>query len=297
VTRGRVRDAVRDIAATGTTFRSHVSIWLDDTEKVVLQHIARERPRSPRSIWRALEGSADTAQIEKALDSLDHMGVIAARRGRYRVRVPVLERWIQTHLDAPLLRRRAIRQDRMSWIAIGCTATLLLFGAYWTWLRSTRSVAAATVADCMFELDSPDRVGTEDAIELYVYQDCKKPGRHELVLEPVLSALSIPAPTTDCAPTSTSCIASFKATVGKQAHDVYQVRLRVDGQPLVSAAIQKDGFASVRAIGEKTVPTIAFLPLLLSVVIAFHKDLRRQLAALLGRGEPPPAPPAEPSKS
>src|SRR6185503_6090185 len=224
------------------------------------------------------------------------MGVVGSRRGRHRVRVPVFERWINTHLDAPPLRRRAIRQERMSRIAIGCTVTALLFGAYWTWLRSTRSVAVAAVADCMFELDSPDRVGTEDAIELYVYQDCKKPGRHELVLEPVLSALSIPAPATDCAPTSTSCTASFKATVGKQAHDVYQVRLRVDGQPLASAAIQKDGFASVRAIGEKTVPTIAFLPLLLSVVIAFHKDLRRQLAALLGRGEPP-APPAEPSKS
>jgi hypothetical protein len=52
----------------------------------------------------------------------------------------------------------------------------------------------------------------------------------------------------------------------------------------------------VRAIGEKTVPTIAILPLLLSVVIAFHKDLRRQLAALLGRDEPPAAPPADPAR-
>jgi serine/threonine protein kinase len=297
VTRGMVRDARRDVAATGTTFRSHVAIWLDDTEKVVLQHIARERPRSPRAIWRALEGSADPAQIEKALDSLEHMGLVGSRRGRHRVRVPVFERWINTHLDAPLLRRRAIRQDRMSWIGIGCTVTALLFGAYWAWLRSTRSIAAASIDDCTFQLDSPDRVGTEDAIELYVYQDCKMPRRHDLALEPVLSALSIPAPATDCAATSTSCTASFKATVGKQAHDVYQVRLRVDGQALATASIQKDGFATVRAIGEKTVPTVAFLPLLLSVVIAFHKDLRRQLAALLGRGEPPAAPPAEPSSS
>jgi eukaryotic-like serine/threonine-protein kinase len=295
VTRGMVRDARRDVAATGTTFRAHVAIWLDDTEKVVLQHIARERPRSPRTIWRALEGSVDPAQIEKALDSLEHMGVVGSRRGRHRVRVPVFERWINAHLDAPPLRRRAIRQERMSRIAIGCTVTALLFGAYWGWLRSTRSIAAASAGDCAFQLDSPDRVGTEDAIELYVYQDCKTPRRHDVALEPVLSALSIPAPATDCAATSTSCTASFKATVGKQAHDVYQVRLRVDGQALAMASIQKDGFASVRAIGEKTVPTIAFLPLLLSVVIAFHKDLRRQLAALLGRGEPPAAPPAEPS--
>jgi hypothetical protein len=59
------------------------------------------------------------------------------------------------------------------------------------------------------------------------------------------------------------------------------VQLRVDGQPLVAGSIAKDPFAAVRMIGEKAVPTIAWVQLLLSVIIAFHKDLKRSVLQLM----------------
>jgi len=153
VTPRHVEAAARHIAATGSTFRSHVSIWLDEIEKVVLQHVARERPRSPRSIRQALEGSAEAAEIGRALDGLELMGLVESWRGHHRVRVPLFERWIRTHLDTPPRRREAISRARASRLAIGVTVTCLLFGAYWTWLRSTRSTRAAVVGGCRFELD------------------------------------------------------------------------------------------------------------------------------------------------
>lgn len=92
-----------------------------------------------------------------------------------------------------------------------------------------------------------------------------------------------------------SCTTTFKLTAGPTAHDAYIVRLRVDDQPLVSASIKKDGFASVRAFGEKTVPVLAIITALLTAVGAFHKELWRSAAQLIGRGgDPPAAPPGVP---
>ena len=288
--------AAAHIAATGSTFRAHVSVWLDDIEKLVLQYVARERPRSPRQIRRALEVSADAAHIVQAFDGLELMGLVEPRRGRHRVRIPLFERWINTHLDPPPRQRDAIHHRRASKIAVGCTVALLLSGAYEAWLRSTRSAEAQPLNDCSFELDHPDRAGVDDAFDLLVYQICKTAAPHQLGLQPVRSALRITAAASDCTPAAASCTAVFKATAGQQAHDAYRVQLVVDAQPVLSSAIAKDRFASMRAIGEKTVPTIAWVLPLISVVVAFHKDLRRSLrsiAQLLGRRRKrtEPAPP------
>ncbi|HEX8108952.1 MAG TPA: ATP-binding protein [Kofleriaceae bacterium] len=294
---GMVDAAAAHIAATGSSFRAHVSVWLDDIEKLVLQHVARERPRSPRQLRRALEASADAAQIVQALDGLELMGLVESRRGRHRVRIPLFERWIDTHLDPPPRQRDAIQHRRVSKIAIGCTVALLLAGAYEAWLRSTRSAEAQPLGDCTFELDHPDRAGTDEAFDLLVYQTCKAAAPHQLALQPVRSALRISAAASDCTPAAASCTAMFKATAGQQAHDAYRVQLVVDAQPLLASAIAKDRFASMRSIGEKTVPTIAWVLPLISVVVAFHKDLRRSLrsiAQLLGRRRTPHTEPAPP---
>jgi len=273
--------------------REHAALWLSDIEKVGLQHVARERPRSPRGIRRALEGSADTAQVVKALDGLEIMGLVESRRGRHRIRIPLLRRWINTHLDPLPRRRAAISHGRAALVATGVTVALLLGGAYEAWLRDTRSARAATLGDCTFELDALDRVGVEDSFKLLVYQYCAAPRPHELVIEPVRSSLRLAAGTTGCAPIAASCTLAITAVAGEQARDAYQVQLRVDGQPLVAGSIAKDPFAAARMVGEKAVPTIAWVQLLLSVIIAFHKDLKRSVVQLMTyrhRSEPAPEP-------
>jgi len=285
VTPKLVARAVEHIAATGSTFRSHVSVWLDDVEQTVLQYVAKERPRTPQGIRRALEANAPPGQIAKALDGLELMGIVDHRRGHHRVCIPLFERWINNHLDAPRSRRYAIKQQRLSRIAIGFTCTALLFGGYWTWLRSTRSTRAESVEPCRFELDYPDRIGLDETIEIFVYQDCKVAEQHELAVEWVRSSLSTPVITTDCTATSKSCTTMVTTIAGKQAHDRYQVQLQVDGQLVTSAAIEKDRFAAIRAIGEKSVPAISFIPLLLALIFSFHRETKRYVAQLFGRGD------------
>jgi hypothetical protein len=293
------------IAATGSSFRTHVSLWLDRTESVVLQHVARQRPRSPRRIRRALRGSGAPAQIGKALDALELMSLVEHRRGRHRVRIPLFERWINTHLDDPDGVATAAKQRQVSRLALGFTCTAVLFGGYWTWLRSTRSAPTHAVGDCTYEVDHPDRVGVDESFELRVTQECATAAPHALAIEAVFSALSPPTAAADCPATSPACTMTVKLTAGNQAHDLYQVRLRVDHQPVMTAAIDKDRFATIRSIGERSVPAISFIPAILALVLSFHKEARRYVGQLFGGsnesgppGEPPGAsPPARPPDS
>jgi serine/threonine-protein kinase len=298
VTPRLIAAAVGRIAATGSSFRTHVSTWLDDVENVVLQYVARERPRSPRKVRRALATAASSPQIAKALDGLELMSLVEHRRGHHRVRIPLFERWINTHLDAPESQQYALKQQRISRIAIGFTCTALLFGGYWTWLRSTRSTQAETVGACRYELDYPDRIGLDETLEIFVYQDCKVTALHKLAVESVFSTLEPPLTAGECPATSPSCMLTVKAAAGKQAHDTYKVRLRVDDNPVASAEIEKDRFAAIRAIGERSVPAISFIPLILALIVSFHKETKKYVAQLFGRGDGtaagPPPPPGAP---
>ena len=284
VTPRRVAAAAARIAATGSSFRAHVSLWLDATEHVVLQHVARERPRSPRRIRRALEATASPGQIAKALDGLELMMLVEHRRGHHRVRIPLFERWINTHLDAPQARRYALKQQRVSRIAIGFTCTALLFGGYWTWLRSTRSRITQRIAHCTYELDYPDRVGLGEAVELFVYRGCDEPSPQKLAIQPVSSTLTDLQTSPVCAADATACTMMVKTKAGPQAPDVYQLALDVDGKRALVAQIRRDRFATLRAIGEQSVPAIAFIPLILALVVSFHQEVKRYAAQLFGRG-------------
>jgi hypothetical protein len=289
-----VDDAVKRIARTGSTFRPHVEVWLDDIERTVLQYVARERPRSPHSVRRALESIAEPKRIQKALEGLEIMGLVESSHGEHRVRIPLFERWITANLDPPPHRQVAIRQQRAKKIVVGCTIAALLVGAYVTVLRSTRSASVRSLGDCAFELDYPDRIGPAETFELLVYQHCATLKPHQLAIQPVLSALRIPAGVSDCTTVTTSCIATFSPVAGQQADDTYRDQLLVEAQPLMLASITKDRFATWRAIGEKTALWIASLQLVLNFVIAFHKELKRSVLRLLGLGDAAgPEPPSD----
>ena len=75
-----------------------------------------------------------------------------------------------------------------------------------------------------------------------------------------------------------------KTKAGPQAPDVYQLSLDVDGKRALVAQIRRDRFATLRAIGEQSVPAIAFIPLILALVVSFHQEVKRYAAQLFGRG-------------
>jgi tRNA A-37 threonylcarbamoyl transferase component Bud32 len=284
----RVRDAAARIVATGSSFQGHVALWLDGTERVVLQYVARQRPRSLAQIHRALHGTATPDEIGNALGSLELMSLVWYQRGRHRVRIPLFERWINTRLDGRSPDEDARRRRRTALLTTGFTIAALLFAGYWAWLRTTRGSEALGAGDCTYELDRPDRIGPDDEMELFVYQDCATPRPTRLTVESIFSALTPATTSADCGTASRSCTMRVKLTAGEQAHDQYRVRLSVDGRPLLTAAIDKDRFSTLRAIGKHSVPVLSLLTAALTAVLGFHRKIRDALSQARSGSEPPP---------
>ena len=179
-----------------------------------------------------------------------------------------------------------MKQRRLSRLALGFTCTAVLFGSYWMWLRSTNGAITHTVGDCIYEVDYPERVRVDDTFELRVIQECSTAAPHALAIEAPFWALSPSTASTDCPATSPVCTVTFNLSAGEQVQDQYLVALRVDHQPVMNAVIDKDRFATIRAVGERTVPMISFIPAILALVLSFHKEVRRYLGRLFG-GDPP----------
>jgi serine/threonine-protein kinase len=290
-----VRDAAARIVATGSSFQGHVALWLDGTERAVLQYVARQRPRSLAQIHRALHGTATPDEIGNALSSLEMMSLVWYRRGRHRVRIPLFERWINTRLDGRSPDEDARRRRRTALLTTGFTIAALLFAGYWAWLRSTRGSEALGAGDCTYELDRPDRIGPDDEMELFAYQDCSTPRPTRLTVESMFSALTPATTSVDCGTASRSCTMRVKLTAGEQAHDQYRVRLSVDGRPLLTAAIDKDRFSTLRAIGKHSVPVLSLLTAALTAVLGFHRKIRDALSQARSGSEPPPPSSATPA--
>ena len=49
----------------------------------------------------------------------------------------------------------------------------------------------------------------------------------------------------------------------------------------------RDSFVTLRRLGEDSIKAVAFLPLLLALIIAYFRDLKRSLLGFLGKSEPP----------
>ena len=57
----------------------------------------------------------------------------------------------------------------------------------------------------------------------------------------------------------------------------------------MAAKVEKDRLAVIRAIGEKSVPAISFIPLFLALIFSFHREMKKYVGQLFGRdGAPSP---------
>src|SRR5262249_19869801 len=124
----------------------------------------------------------------------------------------------------------------------------------------------------------PDRIGPDDEMELFVYQDCAIPKPAKLTVESLFSALDPVTTSTDCANSSRSCTMRVKMTAGEQAHDQYHVRLSVDDRPLICTAINKDRLSTIRGIGKHSIPLLSLITAALTAVFGFHRKIRDLLS-------------------
>ncbi len=286
---GEIDDAAKRVAEAGNSFRVHVEGWLDGTERLVLQHVARERPRSVRQVRKALHEVTTAEKLERAHSNLELMGFIGHRRGRQRVTIPLLERWVTVHLDPPRPRKVAIENRRITTLTLGFVTTALIFGLYWTWSGSSRSLAEqGDVATCKYELDYPNRIGEDETVEITAHRTCAVPPAIKPTLKGYLSSFhSIVELSSDCTEKEGSCATRYQLKAARQARPHYKVRLHVADAAVVEASMKRDSFVRWRKLGESGLQVVAFLPLILALVLTYFRDVKRSLLGLLGRGEPP----------
>lgn len=286
---GEIDDAIKRVAEAGNAFRVHVENWLDETERFVLQHVARERPRSVRQIRKALHEIASAEKLERAHRNLETMGFIGHRRGRQRVTIPLLERWVSVHLDPPRPRKVAIENRRITTLTLGFAATAILFGLYWTWSGSSRSlVEQGDPAACRYELDYPNRIGEGETVEINAFRTCAALPATKPTLKGYLSSFhEIVELSSDCTEHAASCATRYKLKAASQARPHYKVQLHVADAAVVEASMARDSFAQWRKLGESALQVVGFLPLLLALGLTYFRDMKRALFGLFGRGEPP----------
>lgn len=286
---GEIDDAIKRVAEAGNAFRVHVENWLDETERFVLQHVARERPRSVRQIRKALHEIASAEKLERAHRNLETMGFIGHRRGRQRVTIPLLERWVSVHLDPPRPRKVAIENRRITTLTLGFAATAILFGLYWTWSGASRSlVEQGDPAACRYELDYPNRIGEGETVEINAFRTCAALPATKPTLKGYLSSFhEIVELSSDCTEHAASCATRYKLKAASQARPHYKVQLHVADAAVVEASMARDSFAQWRKLGESALQVVGFLPLLLALGLTYFRDMKRALFGLFGRGEPP----------
>lgn len=297
ISRRHVAEAAQRVVAARTSFSGHIETWLDATERFMLQHVARERPRDVARACTNLAGLAPAQELRLAHANLQRMGFIEAQGQRVQIRL--FERWIRVHMDAPPTRKVEIERRRLGRIAFGFATSALVFGFYWTWLRNTRSrTPAMAIGECNYKLDYPDRVGEGEIIAVAAYRDCATvPAVPPLLeLSAVESTIHAVDTVSSCTISSPSCFTTFRLKAASQSERTYVVQLGVAGQRGPRVEMRRDSFAMIRRLGEESLQLASFLPLLLSLFIVYYRDVKQKLLSLLGRGEPAQAsPPSTPS--
>jgi serine/threonine protein kinase len=279
----RARDvaaAAAELAGTIRTFHRHIMELLDEGERRVLHHVARQQPRSVRRVRRALPDVA----VMPALKALEDMGYVKHEGGRHRVAVPLLAAWLRRNLDPAPVEGERTRARRLSTLALGASATALLLGIYWTWLGSERVLSQGSGAACAVSVDHPRRAAAGETVRLHVLHTCPLPATAagappalNLRLRAVQAAATIPTRERHCGPEE-SC--TFEITVEEQASPSY--RLAVDaGGARADVVIARDALGEARRVLASGVRMAALLPLLLGGFLAYQRELRGLLRRLL----------------
>ncbi|WP_437838531.1 protein kinase domain-containing protein [Sorangium sp. So ce1153] len=296
VRREAVREAARALEVLPGTFERTVMALLSAVDRSVLQYIAAKRPRSVRHVKTALAGMLSPGACAEAVDRLHEMGFVEVKDGRVRIAIPLLEAWVKQHLENTPGEVRKSRQRRAQILAIGASLTALAFGAYWTWFRS-RSVLSAPQAleGCTYQVRAPERGTATDTLSIYVFRHCEvgaDPGPIDLFVDmgTVAKIYGQDGGKSDlmrCKPGTDCRMVEVPVTLVSPGEDDYRLRAEVmskasQARLVVDLRIKDDPLAAIKRTFDGAIKVATAVPALVSVLVAFHRDVLEALRRLLG---------------
>ncbi|UQA60752.1 serine/threonine-protein kinase [Polyangium aurulentum] len=287
VRRSSVREAARALEALPGTFERTMMALLSAVDRPVLQYIAVKRPRSVRDMKTALAGTLAPDACGEAFDRLHEMGFVEVKDGRVRVTIPLLEAWVEGHLENTPGEARRNRHRRAQILAIGASLTALAFGAYWTWFRAKSVLSAPTTLEgCTYRVRFPERGAAQETLAIYVFRECNAgtdPGPIDLFADmgTVAKIDGQDGGKSDvmrCKPGSDCRMVGVPVTLVSPGEDEYrfrtEVRSKASASPLfVDVRIKDDPLAAMKRTFDGAIKVATALPALLGVLLAFYRDM------------------------
>ncbi len=132
VARTNVVAATRDLAAEGATFNHREVGALSKEERAVLHAIAWHRPKDAAELREHLPKIESLEACVRALDELRAIGFVQRIEDHERVRVPLLEAWARSNLEAAATETKNANARRIRLATVAIVVTLALAITWYT---------------------------------------------------------------------------------------------------------------------------------------------------------------------
>jgi serine/threonine-protein kinase len=293
VTDRDIARAAAQVAGTSDTFRGNLLPWLDATDKQVLEVVASQRPSSIKGVRSTLRGQVAPEQCDAALERLRRMGLVEHREGRERIAIPLLEQWVQHHIPPAVSVDNQRREQRVRYLALGATMSLLIFGGYFL-LTMPREVTWKS-EHCVGQINYQGRAVPDQPASLHLFRECKKPdvtpvslsarmGTFAKIGEQQVSSVvlqgegrpeSVPATWTQL-----ELPVVFRKVTGRST---FELDVRVGTDSVTAVIIRDDWVAGLPGLMKALLAIAAAIPLAFGLVLAFHQDVKSRVRKALSR--------------
>lgn len=294
VTDRDIARAAAQVAGTSDTFRGNLLPWLDATDKQVLEVVASQRPRSIKGVRSTLRGQVAPEQCDAGLERLRRMGLVEHREGRERITIPLLEQWVQHHIPPAVSVDNQRREQRVRYLALGATTSLLIFGGYF--LLTMPQEVTWKSEHCAGQINYQGRAVPDQPAFLHLFRECKNPGDatpvslsarmgtfakigeqqvSTMVLQGEGRPESVPATWTQL-----ELPVVFRKVTGRST---FELDVRVGTESVAAVIIRDDWVAGLPGLMKALLAIAAAIPLAFGLILAFHQDVKSRVRKLFSR--------------
>jgi serine/threonine protein kinase len=169
------RRGIEDLASNRLTFKNGIIELLGESDRAVLDLIARKRPKGLRQLQLHLP-ELPFAAVESALDQFKRIGLVESH-GRERVAIPLLEGWLKHQSRAQPGEAEMLRRRRAATTATLATLFVVSLAFYYVLLQERYTKAGPLLAaGCAIFASHPIRIVPSQELELHVWgEGCDEP--------------------------------------------------------------------------------------------------------------------------
>jgi hypothetical protein len=273
------------------TFGELIDGTTDAFEAQTLRLIAHRTPRDIADVmpWATL------SQVSESVGRLQRMGLVSHMGGRLTVSIPLLARWLRSHVDLPLEQKHETREFRRRAWAFGLFVGGVALGSY-SYLYREQLVTDAPIrlnGGCEIAVQHYERAAVGSVVPLDVYvTGCDSHVSGDLALSAtrgtvvaaaqpldrqsvVVSGQSgsvghIPIPV--ACPDSSTCNIEVAIHLVRTSGKHFELAVMRAGKPIGLVSIRKDPLPTVGKDLEWILKAGALLQFMVGALIAFYAD-------------------------